>query len=477
MFGFVLYFIYGDEMKTVHDLLNISCDIEVKGITDDSREVKEGYLFVATHGFHEDHFDYIQQAMDAGACFLVVDKDPQVDFPHIIVDHIDSFYRELCQKFYDLNFSQFHFIGITGTDGKTTTATVLSRLLDDCAYLGTNGLTIHGKTIPTNNTTPCVSELYRDLSMIQKEGISTVSMEVSSEALFFDRVKDLSFDVVCFTNVTGDHLNTHKTMEEYFACKKKLLDLLKKDGLVVLNGDDSYLQTIAHPNLLTFGFGEENMVQIQSYKEHQRGSSFVIHQEKESLLIESPLPGKYNAYNVTMASLVASYFGVDSKRIQKEIKELSSIQGRAEFLDFGQEYDILLDYAHTINGIRTILDTFQDYHRVIVVTGAAGGREKEKRPVIGKMIIEKSDIAIFTMDDPRNEDVNDIINQMVGEEKDYIRISHREEAIFYALSIASKGDIVLILGKGRDNYMAIGNEKVPYCDYDVIEKFFQKKRA
>ena len=476
MFHFVLYFIYGDEMKTVHDLLNIDSDIQVLGITDDSRDVKEGYIFVATHGFHEDHFDYIQEAIDAGACFLVVDKEPKVDFPHIIVDNIDSTYRELCKKFYDLDFSKFHFIGITGTDGKTTTATVLSQLLENCAYLGTNGLTIHGKTIPTNNTTPCISELYRDLSLIQKEGISTVSMEVSSEALFFDRVKDLSFEVVCFTNVTGDHLNTHKTMEEYFACKKKLLDLLKKDGLVVLNGDDSYLQTIRHPNLITFGFGEDNTIQIQSFKEHKRGSSFVIHQEKD-LFIESPLPGKYNAYNLTMASIVASYLGVDSKEIKKKIKELSPIQGRAEFLDFGQDYDILLDYAHTINGIRTILDTFQDYNRMIVVTGAAGGRETQKRPVIGKMIIEKSDIAVFTMDDPRYESVDDIIDQMVGDAKDYVRIIDREEAIFYALSIASKGDIVLILGKGRDNYMAIKDKKVPYCDYDVIENYFQKKRT
>ena len=174
-----------------------------------------------------------------------------------------------------------------------------------------------------------------------------------------------------------------------------------------------------------------------------------------------------------MASIVSSCLGVEWKELQKGIKGLKPIRGRAEFLDFGQDYDILLDYAHTINGIQTILDTFTDYDRVIVVTGAAGGRETQKRPVIGKMIIEKSDIAVFTMDDPRYESVDDIIDQMVGDAKDYIRIPDREEAISYALSIASKGDIVLILGKGRDNYMAIKDKKVPYCDYDVIEKYFQ----
>ena len=160
--------------------------------------------------------------------------------------------------------------------------------------------------------------------------------------------------------------------------------------------------------------------------------------------------------------------------LQKRIQKLKPIKGRCEFLDFGQDYDIVLDYAHTINGIDTILDTFQDYDQIITVTGAAGGREKEKRPVIGKCVIDKSDVAIFTMDDPRYEDVNDIINQMVGEEKDYIRIPNREEAITYALSIASSGSVVLILGKGRDNYMAIEDRKDYYSDYDSISEYFNK---
>ena len=175
-----------------------------------------------------------------------------------------------------------------------------------------------------------------------------------------------------------------------------------------------------------------------------------------------------------MAFIISLLYGVDSKELISNIKKLTPISGRCEVLDFGQDYTIILDYAHTINGIENILDTFKNYNRIITVTGCAGGRDYEKRPVIGNMVISKSDISIFTMDDPRWEDVDDIIDEMVGNNLDYIRIIDREEAINYALSIASIGDVVLILGKGRDDYMAIGDKKVKYNDYETIKRYFKK---
>ena len=167
---------------------------------------------------------------------------------------------------------------------------------------------------------------------------------------------------------------------------------------------------------------------------------------------------------------------MESERLISKIKELEHVMGRGELLNFGQKFDIVLDYAHTVNGIRSVLESYENYKRKIVVTGSAGGREREKRPVIGKLVLEKSDIAIFTMDDPRFEDPDEIINQMVGNsEKEYFRIIDREDAISYALSIAEEGDVVLILGKGRDNYMAIEDKKIHYNDYDVISHYFQQK--
>ena len=191
-------------------------------------------------------------------------------------------------------------------------------------------------------------------------------------------------------------------------------------------------------------------------------------------LITSPLIGEYNVYNVVMAFIICLLYGVDSNKLIDGIKKLTPINGRCEVLDFGQDYSIVLDYAHTINGIDSILNAFQGHGRIITVTGAAGGRDHDKRPIIGNIVMSKSDISIFTMDDPRWENVDTIIDEMVGDKKDYIRIIDREEAINYALSIAGKGDTVLILGKGRDNYMAIGDKKVKYNDYDVIKKYFEK---
>ena len=175
-----------------------------------------------------------------------------------------------------------------------------------------------------------------------------------------------------------------------------------------------------------------------------------------------------------MSFIICLLYGVDSNKIINNISVLEPISGRCEFLDFGQDFDIILDYAHTINGINNILDTFSDYNTVITVTGCAGGRDHDKRGIIGDIVMKKSDIAIFTMDDPRYEDVDTIIDEIVGDNKDYIRIVDREEAINYALSIAPINSVVLILGKGRDNYMAIGDKKVKYCDYETIKKYYEE---
>lgn len=455
------------------DLIDYDLDIEISGIVDDSRLVKDNYIFVATKGFNVDHYDHIKDAIDNGCVFLVVDREIDFSFPHIIVDNIDKYYKELCLKFYDINLEDFSFIGITGTDGKTTTATIISRLIPNSAYIGTNGLTINGETISTSNTTPCISELYRDLRKIKDAGIKTVVMEVSSEALLHNRVDNIKFDIIGFTNITGDHLNIHGSFENYKKCKMKLLDLIKDDSYVVINGDDVNLQGIKCKNMYSFGKGNVNFT-IKNVDYVNKNVLITLKYKDIEYSITSPLNGEYNVYNVVMAFIISLLYGVDSNELIDNIKKLTPISGRCEELDFGQDYTIILDYAHTINGIENILNTFKDYDRIITVTGCAGGRDHEKRPIIGNVVMSKSDISIFTMDDPRFENVDTIIDEMVGENKDYIRIIDREEAINYALSIASIGDVVLILGKGRDNYMAIGDKKVKYNDYDVIKRYFNK---
>ena len=457
----------------LNKLIDTDLDVDIKGIVDDSRLVKDGYIFVATRGFNVDHFDHIKDAIDSGCVFLVTDREIDFSFPHIVVDNIDKYYKGICLKFYDIDLDDFSFIGITGTDGKTTTATIVNKLIPNSAYIGTNGLTINGETISTSNTTPCISELYSDLKKVKDAGIKTVVMEVSSEALLHNRVDNIKFDIVGFTNITGDHLNVHGSFENYVNCKLKLLDLVKNTGYVVINGDDVNLQNIKCQNM--YSFGKENVNYIIN-KIVYKSKNVLIHLQYEDTeyLINSPLIGEYNVYNVVMAFIISLLYGVNSNEIINSIGKLKPISGRCEFLDFGQDFDIVLDYAHTINGIDNILDTFKSYDRIITVTGCAGGRDHSKRSIIGNIVMTKSDISIFTMDDPRYEDVNSIIDEMVGDNNDYIRIIDREKAINYALSIASKGDVVLILGKGRDNYMAIGDRKIKYNDYETIKRYFEK---
>lgn len=457
----------------LNKLIETELDIDIAGVADDSRLVKEGYVFVATKGFNVDHYDYIKDAIDKGAVFLVTDREIDFSFPHIIVDNIDSCYKELCLKFYGVSLDDFNFIGITGTDGKTTTATIVSRLIKNCAYIGTNGLTINGVTTSTSNTTPCVSELYSDFRKIKDAGVKTIVMEVSSEALLHNRVDNIKFNIVGFTNITGDHLTVHGGFENYLNCKLKLLDLVKDNGYVVLNKDDSNLQKINCKNMYSFGKSNADYL-IKSVNYTDKDVIIDLEYDGTSYSISSPLKGEYNVYNVVMAFIISLLYGMDSKELISEIKNLTPIAGRCEMLDFGQDYNIVLDYAHTINGIDSILNAFQGHGRIITVTGAAGGRDHDKRPIIGNIVMSKSDISVFTMDDPRYESVDSIIDELVGDKKDYIRIIDREEAIHYALSIAGKGDTVLILGKGRDNYMAIEDKKLKYNDYDVIKKYFEK---
>ena len=463
-------------MKKIRDLIDCDYDIDICGISDDSRYIEKGYLFVATKGFNVDHYDYIEDAIKNGASFVIADRDIKIDFPHIIVDkNISDLYRELCKKYYDVDLDKLRMIAITGTDGKTTTATIVKNIIEDCAYMGTNGLEIYDKSYHTSNTTPIESELYADIKKIIDSDCKNLSMEVSSEALLHNRVKDFRYDVIGITNITGDHLNIHKTFDNYVSCKKKLLDLVKDDGYAVLNGDDKILAEINGKNIVKFGFNDNNDYIIDDVKYYDKYTEILLRYGKESFNIISPYKARYNALNVVMAFIICRLFGLDDNTILSRIKDLKPIKGRTEALDFGQDYDIILDYAHTINGIKNIITSFRDYDNVITVTGSAGGREHEKRSVIGKFVIENSDVAIFTMDDPRFEDVNEIIDQMVGDSKDYVRIPDREEAIRYALDIAEKGSVVLILGKGRDEYMAIEDKKPYYCDYDVIERYFKEK--
>lgn len=470
-------------MKRLNEIINCNYNIPIKGIKTDSRNIEEGDLFIAIKGFNEDHHEYIDDAIKNGAIAIIGEKDIDCSVPYIKIKNTNEELPKILSKYYDKIEDDFNFIGITGTDGKTTTATIISKILN-CCYIGTNGVIYKNVKINSNNTTPEICELYEYLVKLKRLGCKTIVIEVSSEALLHKRVDNIKFNFACLTNITEDHLNIHKTIENYIKSKKKLFSLVNKNGISILNVDDKNYKNVKESckyKIYTYGkekIADFKICQINTIDYKMRFK--IKHQDIEYEII-TPLYGEYNAYNITLAFCVCYSLGMIPQEIIKAINDITEVEGRGERLDFGQNYTIILDYAHTYNGIYNIITNVKKLNpkRILVLTGAAGGREKEKRSKIGKMILENSTYTIFTMDDPRYEDVNNIIDDLVSKSNltNYEKVIDRKEAISKIFSIAEEGDIVLILGKGRDNYMAIENKKVKYCDYDVINKYFKDKNV
>lgn len=468
-------------MKKLKDLYKCTFDIDVYGVKTNSKEVKKGDMFVCINGVNKDRHEFVDDAIKNGASCLVVRNEGNYKIPFIKVDNPNKALGVISKKFYDDPLSKLKLIGVTGTDGKTTTASIVRNMLGNknCGYIGTNGIYIKDKILDENNTTPEINKIYKYLNRFVNEKMQYASMEVSSEALLYDRVNTLKFDVAILTNITEDHLNVHKTIDNYIKCKRKLFSNLKKDGVAILNSDDKYFEKIKKNiknKILTYGKRKKSTLQIVKINEYQTGTIFKFKYMKKTYQVMMPLRGEYNVYNVcaSILSLIALGYYIDEAI--NRVTLIEKVNGRGETINFGQSYEIVLDYAHTSNALYNILSFLNKNKkgRIITVTGSAGGREKEKRGKMGKTVLEMSDLVIFTMDDPRYESVDSITDDLISLSNltNYLRINDRKEAIFKALSIARCNDIILIAGKGRDNYMAIEDKKIDYNDYDVIKSFF-----
>ena len=404
-------------MKTVKDIFNINSDIEVKDIKINSKAVKPKDIFVCVSGVNFDRHEFIDEAVNNGASVIVVSKDIKRDDVLVIkVDDCDEEMPKIARKLYDYHEGDFKLFGVTGTDGKTSTAMILSTLIgnDICGYIGTNGYSCSKFHKETNNTTPDADLMYKYFKELKDAGCKYIVMEVSSEASFRKRLRNLYFDALILTNVTRDHLNVHKTIENYIECKKEIFHHLKEDGIAILNKDDK------------------------------------LYEDFKKININSPLIGSFNVYNLSAAILLCEKLNIEYKDNIKNI----SIPGRVNFIDMGQDYKIVIDYAHTVNAIKNILSLADNLkvNRKIVVTGMAGSRDKGKRPIVGELLSEKADISILCFDDPANEDPLDIINEIItGFKNDhYIIEVDRKKAIKKAMKIAKKDDIIFILGKGNE---------------------------
>lgn len=467
-------------MKKLSDLYSGYPDIDIKDIKINSKQVEQGDIFICTHGVTADRHDFIDDAIEHGASAIVAEREFDISVPLIIVPDTNKELPLLASRFYDHPENKLQLLAVTGTNGKTTVASITKTLIgDSCGYLGTNGLIYKDVKKSIVNTTPDADRLYKYFKELVDNDCEYVSIETSSEAFFRKRLDNLSFKVAAITNITEDHLNIHKTIENYVACKMEILKKVSNDGVSILNVDDEhYLECLKEVKgkVLTYGKNDATM-QIKNIKLFYDHTEFVISYEGKDYNINSPLLGEFNCYNLCCSMLTLIAIGYDIEEIIKNIYKISPPSGRVQFLNYKQNYKIVLDYAHTPDAFTKLYSFLNQIktNRLITVTGSAGGRESEKRGPMGKIVLDNSDLVIFTMDDPRNEDVNSIIDDLVSnsDKKNYKRIIDRKEAINYALSIAKEDDIILIAGKGTDNYMALGNEYLPYSDLEVIEDYFK----
>ena len=470
-------------MKKLSELYNIDDDRLIKSIKINSKEIEPGDIFVCTMGVTADRHDFIDEAIKNGASAIVVSRDVgEKSVPVIKVDDTNLELRKLTAKFYDYPCNSLYMIGVTGTNGKTTVAEIIYQLLgENCAYIGTNGKKYKGKKESIRNTCPDVDRLYKYFREFIDNGCNTVCMEASSEAFYRHRLDDIKYDIGIVTNITEDHLNIHKTIENYVECKCQLVRQVKDEGYSILNSSDKYFDKFkmeAKGTVVSYGYKDSDTLKIEDYTLKRDKTIINFKYNNKTYEAISPLLGSFNVDNLSSAILCLLCKGISFDEIIKRVSNIKQIEGRMEIMPFVSKYTVILDYAHTTDALDNIL-TFLDMvkeTRIITVTGSAGGRESAKRPGMGKVVLEKSDYVIFTMDDPRYEDPNKIIDDLVsGSDKtNYERIIDRKKAIYKALDMAEDKDIVLIAGKGRDDYMAIDDKYLPYCDYDVIKSYYEQ---
>ena len=470
-------------MKKLSELYNIDDDRLIKSIKINSKEIEPGDIFVCTMGVTADRHDFIDEAIKNGASAIVVSRDVgDKTVPVIKVDNTNLELRRLSAKFYDYPSEKAYIIGVTGTNGKTTVAEIIYQLLgESCAYIGTNGKKYKGKKESIRNTCPDVDRLYMYFREFIDNGCDTICMEASSEAFYRHRLDDIKYDIGIVTNITEDHLNIHKTIENYVDSKCQLVRQVKDEGYSILNSSDKYFDKFkreANGTVVSYGYKDSDTLKIEDYILKRDKTIITFKYNNKIYEVISPLLGSFNVDNLASAILCLLCKGISFDEIIKRVSNIKQIEGRMEIMPFVSKYTVILDYAHTTDALDNIL-TFLEMvkeNKIITVTGSAGGRESTKRPLMGKVVLEKSDYVIFTMDDPRFEDPNKIIDDLVsGSDKtNYERIVDRKKAIYKALDMAEDKDIILIAGKGRDDYMAIDDKYFPYCDYDVIKSYYEQ---
>lgn len=463
--------------KKINQLLYTKLETEINGIKINSKQVTNGDLFVCIKTRDFDRHDFIDDAINNGAAALVVAQDGDYSIPYVVVENPTIELITICQNFYDNPQDKLKIIGITGTDGKTSCATIIQQLLgkNKCGMIGTFGVVYGNKNEYNGNTTPDATLLYKFMREILDHGCEYLVMEASSEGFLFQRLEHLEFDASIITNLAQDHLNNHKTMENYISCKQQLFKQTKKTGLSVLNKDDLYFESfkkVCNGKVVTYGKDSTNDFYWTNTNYQIDKTSFIGHYKNKEHKINSPLPCDFNVYNLSAALLCLLELGFSIKQLQNNLKGLV-IEGRMQSFKYN-DVNVIVDYAHTPNGLSKLFSFITDNfsNHIISVSGSAGDRDSSIRYEKGQIILNNSDYTFLTSEDPRFEDPLEIAREMAAKiSKDkYEFISDRETAITKAITTAPAHSLVLILGKGHEKRNTIAGVDIPFCDIDVVKK-------
>lgn len=463
-------------------LQKVSDEIKGEDLEFDSRKIKQGDVFIALEGSIVDGHTFISKAIENGAKTILVEKDvDKVEgINYFLVDGLREKMGIIASNFYEYPQNQLKIVGVTGTNGKTTTTYILESILGEknVARIGTVEYKIGDEIIPAPNTTPSSLEIIKICKKALEKNIKYLIMEVSSHGLDIGRVNMLRFEAGIFTNLTLDHLDYHKTMENYYLAKRKLFDLVKDKKNSIINIDDEYgKRYLEYTNGISYGIGQGD-IQGEIKQITREGQEVTIKIFEKEYKINLRLLGRYNLSNLLGAIGAVKTLGLSDEEIISKIPLIHGAPGRFEPVKIDRDFTVIVDYAHTGDALENILKSINEFktNRVITVFGCGGDRDKTKRPIMGGIAEKYSDIVIVTSDNPRTEDPEEIIKDIVvglTKENHTVEI-HREKAIEKAISLAEKNDIILIAGKGHENYQVIGREKIHFDDKEEVIKAIKK---
>jgi len=462
-------------------------DIEVSGIAYDSRKVKSGYVFVCIDGKTTDGHEYVAQALDNGAVAFVVQKDVAMPESITVVKTDDTRYALACMSdtYYGHPSRKFSLTGITGTKGKTTTTFMLKSVLEAAGrktgLVGTLGSRIGERTLYTERTTPESYDLQSLFAEMVEENVENVVMEVSSQGLALHRVSCCNYEIGVFTNLTKDHIGAkeHSSMEDYFKAKSKLFKMCKK-GLV--NIDSEYAPRLikeAECDVLTFGIEKDADIKAEDIKKHPQSVEFKVTSPWYSGEIIINIPGKFSVYNALSAIGVCGLLNIPFEAVKSGLEKVQ-VPGRAELVNTGRDFSIMIDYAHTPDSLENILQTVRDYApgRVVCMFGCGGDRDMTKRPMMGEIAGRIADFTIITSDNPRTEEPSAIVKEIeegiARTSGKYISIVDRHEAISYAIHNAEKGDVIVLAGKGHETYQTFKDKTLHFDEREVVREILDE---